>query len=482
MTTTYNPEDVTAAIMGKLNTILGAGGLSSNAFISVVDGGLLVEPSDLDFLTDAPSSGGAGGGGGNPFGGSGDADSGGNNPFGPKHSHSTGGSTTNPKTLDHHQMISHLMNNIPSPGKAWAAGLNTVDELYDQWLKLAQVPIIQLTSEQKNELKQARKTILKGGRNYFKYKIQYQAASSQVQSAELSGADTIKISQLKEAEETALQAWQTLGSKEAFESAVAMRNQLAAQGYVEIKQEMSDAYKNTKNNTLDGQGNHYLPVNLIPDSFIESDEVWNDFYFTSQEISEYKSTEQDKWSGSATIPLEDLFWVGGGASGSDKTFVHDLKIDNFSISFKFARVVIDRQSWFEPAMIESRAWWWQGATPAKPDIGPYTFSDGQPPLKNEGLWVLTPTEVLFVKDLTIDVNTSDNYTKTTMDHFQEHVDVGFLFFHLGGEDVDYTKNTYTHKFTSKDGKITAPSMQIQAFICDVMPQEPNPETSLMPSS
>lgn len=464
-------QDLASALMGKLQEILSQGGLADNAFLSVVNGGLLLDRSNFDFMTDG-SGGSDGGGGGafgdNPFGGS-DDDSGG----------SSSGATSN-VARDHHRDISRICNTIPENGGAWASSGLSVDQLYGDWLSLAKVPEQPLTDAQQKELAAAEKTIEKYGHDYFKYKISYQNASSAVASAKLDGANPITLRKLQQAEETQLQAFQALGHQQEFEKAMATQRNLLQTGYAGQMKKLSDTFTNEKNNHVDSEGDGFLPVRLLPGSFLESGELWNEYSLSSKEVEHYKSLHDTTWSAGATFPLEDFFWAGGGTSGEKRTYVSDVSMDDFSISFQFARVLIDRSSWFDGTLLTSRSWWWPDATKSKP-LGTGTlYSNGNAPQSNPGQWVLTPLEVIFVKNLEIDVHTSDDDTIKKLTKIHEEVSAGFLFFHLGGEDYTSTKESTRHTFRSSHGKISAPSMQIAAFVCQTMPKEPNPVPSNLP--
>jgi len=471
-------QSVTSALMGKLVTILSAGKPIDKSHISVVNGGYLVDSSNFDFLTDAQFSGNnpndSGANNNNPF-STNSSDS--NNPFGGGTS-STSSHHDHTHKLQHQQQMSELFNTIPL-GDIWNDSGRKVNQEYDNWSRLAVVDPTQLSSDDKSELVKA-KTIVKNKMpKYVKYELGYWKAVQQLVSARLSNAGLVTLKQLENEETLALQAWQTLGNKAEVEMALATVNDLQSSGYAGLLEDIKDTLKKAKSNLLVGNG--WLPVNMIPDSFVEDDTAWNDFYFSSQEITKYQDTKTSSWGGSATLPLEDFFYVGGGTSGNKKTTITDINIDNLSIAFKFARVVLDRSEWFDPSLFEGRAWRLPDQTRINPN--PSTiYSDGTSPSSNQGQWYLTPSEVLLIKELSISISTSHNNTRTFLENIHEHAEVGFLCFSLGGEDYNYHKNSKTHTFTSSGNTLTSKSMQIAAFICHEIPKEPNPMFDILPNN
>jgi hypothetical protein len=141
----------------------------------------------------------------------------------------------------------------------------------------------------------------------------------------------------------------------------------------------------------------------------------------------------------------------------------DSQTENLEVSFRYARVNIDRP-WMNSLLFDLPGW----------TYGPVQtggISSGNPATADGTLMTIVPTAMLVVRDLKMSANwskaESDFIRKTT----SASASVGWGPFSIGGS---YQSNSSDYKFKSEfDGRtISAPGLQIMGYVCTVLPLAP----------
>jgi hypothetical protein len=438
-------NDVANALMAKFYSILTAGGgAPPRAFISYVDGGYPFTDADLAFLKEGQLQ----------------------------------------NYLGQAARFATLANTIPQAAGTWAATGQQVDKMYNTWMSVAQVPEVQLTAAQQKDLAAAQATASKLSAAYQKYETAYQNAVNAVEGllsmAHKPSDYNVRLEKATQARTRALQQWEALGSKAQYEQAAALANQLSSQGYAGVLQQMQNNYTTAQQQDPDTSA-QFVPVLAIPGDFFTSDVSWNTFTFDSSEVSQYESNSRSSWGGGLS-GMEDLFVYSVSASGTHTT--HSVQIDNSSISvtLEYARVALDRSAWFDSSLLESNAWWYPGATQANPTQGGPLLSDGAPPPNTQGEWQATPQEMVLTRNLLITLDMSSQTNQSAVTTMQAQADVKFLIWPVAQASTSFNSSTNSYTFQKTDQGIYAPQMQMAAFVCSLMPRQPNPQVALLPAA
>lgn len=442
-------NDVANAMMSKLYEVLTAGGhapgevLPASSFISFIDGGYPFTSDDLAFL----------------------------------------GQGALQQNLAQAKNFADIVNGIPASVGTWMPSGSSLANAYRTlFLQNAVVPLVQLTPSQQAALTNAKATVKSDYPDYSKYRNAWQNKVAAYQTAlQATPPNQASINKARIAVQDALQDWQVEGNKAEFESALATQNQLQGLGFAGVLETLRDDYDNYAAGFTDpNSGATFAPVMVVPPDFFSDDSSWNSFTFSSQEVDKYSSDNKVSWGG-GLAGMEDLFFWGVSTSGTTEWKSSSMSSDNLSVSFEYLRVALDRTAWFDPFLMQSRTWWWSDATPSNPITQPI-FSDGQPPPNTTGQWQMIPTDVLFTRNLTVNLDMSNTENQSSMTNIQEQADVKFLIWTVASENVHYQSSSSSYHFQKTDSGIFAPQMQMIAFLCSLMPKEPNPDTSVMPTS
>ena len=171
-----------------------------------------------------------------------------------------------------------------------------------------------------------------------------------------------------------------------------------------------------------------------------------------------------------------LFWTSD--SGSPRARVDGIDISKIAVSFEFLHGHVDRSAWFDSLLLTSNSWWWPGATKSQPTFGGPMFSNGAPPPDTRGEWQMIPTGIIFTRNLIVATEGFDLATSEFVSQARSTTTAGFWIFTarsiIGSPFAD------GFDFEPEAGSILrVPQMQIAAVVCQLMPQEPNPDPTLL---
>jgi len=234
-----------------------------------------------------------------------------------------------------------------------------------------------------------------------------------------------------------------------------------------------DVVVNTARNTIskalvnDGVNVPYYPVHTYPIT-IDSKHSWSTFSYTSSEGYFEKAT------------LKPFIGTGGIMGLSQVPGIPGESRDNLnvaSVQFEYTRVRLER-SWLDTTLLYSRMWWFPGMTKANPVSNPI-ISFGN--LENQGMWSLTPQEMIITRNLRIEVDSSEINTLNEVFGAPSPL---FWNFPLQRTDVysgaQWSKSASTTMNRLSQTLLAQQGMQIAAFICNINEKLPDTDPVYLP--
>jgi hypothetical protein len=122
-----------------------------------------------------------------------------------------------------------------------------------------------------------------------------------------------------------------------------------------------------------------------------------------------------------------------------------------------------------PEIFWSRGWKWS------PESGLGPVSDGANP--PEGLMPLYPTAVIIARNLEIGLDMTNESNSSSWSSVSTSASFGWGPFSISG-NYSHSESQAQSDYTQSDSGISVPGPQIIAFVCEVIPQSPNPDPSL----
>ncbi|MBV9959394.1 MAG: hypothetical protein JO360_13290, partial [Acidobacteria bacterium] len=380
------------------------------------------------------------------------------------------------KNKDDNYALSVLFNVVPQFSWVFTPAASTVSNVYDSILQYKEAPISNLTPDQKKKLQEAEQTLEADSEKYSEYELKYYEALDAYDAAYATaangGAPIPRSIKLKLA--SALRSWEGLGHKSAVESAIAVISIYEALEPENFWFQLRERYNK---GTLEADlGSEFQVVGFSPpyrNWF--GDAGWTDFTFTQTDMDNQRNSESLGVSGNLDGSFGIFRISGDGSFEQDSKFV---KIDQTDLSFscKLMRVSFDR-SWMNPLVLSSRAWRWAKGTPtygSKLSTGGDIFGDVAP----TGDMTVIPTAAILSKDLVI----NGKFNQTQVEEFNRAIaanaSVGIGPFSISGR-FNMENNTGSEKGTIAVNGITAKDVQVIALICQLLPESPDPDASLV---
>jgi hypothetical protein len=439
----------TTALQNKLQQVLTGGQAAPRgSFLSFVGGGRAVDEAALNWATKQP-----------PYAGDADADA----------------------AMEFAQEV----NTIPIAADDWTASTADMSSAYrDIWLSQARVPSVQLSDSDKAEREEAQTYIDEHVSEYEMYGSAWYNANSNLQIAVLTPrSDPNYLPNLLAARRDADRAREeflTKGHKSLYEHATAVVDFYDRVGLQTALQDLIRRYDSERTENITSTGRNFVPVGLYPNRILGANAVgWNHFRISESEFSRYRTNTTTNVSAGANFNY--LFWSAGADFqwGTERGLT-SVTSTNLTVEFDFLRVRLDRSRWFDSFLLKSQSWWWPGATKSRPKFGGINFSDGAPPPRTTGQWQMIPTEMVLTRNLTVTTSGFDLRNSTFAQEANASASAGFWIFKTKANYKTATSREYTHTFTSND-TLSSPQPMISAFICELMPAEPNPDPTLLPA-
>lgn len=260
----------------------------------------------------------------------------------------------------------------------------------------------------------------------------------------------------------AMNNWISKGYKKDYEAVAAYLQQVmsrsAAMHKARLKENLEASYLTA------ASGQSFPFTQFYPSHFMDSDNGWTDFSFTSTERDQMEKESHSETTASVGFQ-KGLFSGSADASyGKDEKHV-SIEGADFSMKFKIAQVFISRP-WFSLDFLLNNSWDWDEKNP---------LSDGEKPVP-QGQMIGFPTSAIFVKDVEI----KSSSIKQTFDEVEKKLSaggsIGWGPFRLGAKHNSSSKETHT-TFDEKTGTMKIEGMQLLAYKCFRMPKTPDCKVS-----
>lgn len=392
---------------------------------------------------------------------------------------------TDPSRVDQAYEFAELANSIPrydGHGRWYFTGNQLADE-YAYWLDNFVPPQIKINKEEQKRLRKARKFCEKHFNEYWDYRTKFYNAQDEYEAwlhMPQSERPPDYDRQLRDSQarmDIARQGWEVRGYRTDFEIQYAIIVDLSRRDPALAKQTLRDALGKP---IISSRGEFYW-TSLLPSDAFAPDQQWLRY-----EIEFGTPAPVESGGGGPTLAL-----LARKALDQYPYFLEDVALDGTRITFEMVRLAIDR-GWFADYLLSSTAWKWADSTPANP-LGGYPLSDGNPqPL---GHLVMIPREVLFIRNKKVDspglLRALVGFGRAKPDvqpgHWLSLGPFGLWAPRAGGLTALVSEAAMEVESPSRFGKYLFETSNVEptqleyfAFLCELIPMEPNPDWKLWP--
>lgn len=384
------------------------------------------------------------------------------------------------KNADNKYLWSSLLNAVPLPNFIYGNSGQSINALTDSILTGKELPLIQLTPEQRKTLKEAEDLLLDKDGDPTKYYIAfakyqseyYDALTTFNEAKENASNDGTPIppsvtNKLKQAK----QNWDLMGYRSKVEKAMSTINNLSDLDPNNWWQKLRDRFDRYQEQASQGD---FAVTNTYPAyKEIFNNDGWTKFTFTQSDYKNQETSKSVDTGGGASVNYG--LWRASAEAGykKDEGF-KSTEAQNIDISVELKRVDIMRP-WLEPLMFRSRAWRWsKGSAFAESISDGVDASQGQTPT---GVMPLFPTTLIISRNFVVKADFSQEETAWFEEQITSSASVGFGPFSINGHYNQTTKGSEVKGNASANG-IASPDIQILGWLCNVMPKCPNPDPVL----
>jgi hypothetical protein len=377
--------------------------------------------------------------------------------------------------LDDWYALSVLLSRVPQFSWVYKPAASSVDNNYRSVLEYKEAPEVHLTPEQLKQLDAATKTAEKYEDVYEKYRDAYELAITAYDSAYADykdGGPPVPPS-LKRKVTAALQDWQRLGHRSAVDSATAIIARYEALEPETFWYKLTERFETGAQDA--GLGSPFQPVGVSPPykSWF-GEHGWTSFSFDQKDMDNQQESQAIGVSGSLDGTF-GIFKVSGDGDYSKDSSYTKMTQTELAFSCKLLRVSLDRP-WMNPLVLSSRAWRWAPGTPtygSQFSTGADIASDVAP----TGTMTVIPTAAILSKDLLVKGNFTDTIVKQMNTAIKAKASVGIGPFSISGR-FNMADHSGSQTGVIANNQISAPDVQIVAFVCEVLPKSPDPDPTL----
>lgn len=279
-------------------------------------------------------------------------------------------------------------------------------------------------------------------------------------------SDDFRIRTLRDAMRNALDDWQVLGNKVRYETAVAIMARVDGVDLNKAVENLKKRYQAVRELNTTGDGSpDFVPVGLVPSNFLEDRGAWTTLTFDSQTVVDTTAFDHLTTSSAAG---GCLFWSSG--SESRDTSASDVRSssEKLKVTFDFARVAVDRSTWFDTNLLTSRMWKWGVEGDGQ------LLSDGNLPPQERCALPMYVTDVIFVRNAKVSMAMSQSQYTTFHEEMSKSSSSGFWVFGSSSSETRTTDRS-SYEFTSGTATVTIPGLRIAGYLCDRLPKLPNPD-------
>jgi hypothetical protein len=383
--------------------------------------------------------------------------------------------TLDPNKMDDRYALSVLFDAVPQFSWVYRPAATTISNAYSTVLDGKDTPDVSLTPEQQKILDKALQTVTDYEALYEKYQEAYWVVLDQYDEANATfhnGGPPVPNS-LKLRLKAAMDKWLREGHKEAVDSAttdIAKYEGLNPDAFWRKLQERYDS--GTEVTTMSSK---FQNIGLAPPYRTWfGDAGWTSFAFDQKDMDNQTQSQAIGVSGRLDGEYGIFRISGDGSYEKDSSFV---KMDQTELAFscKLFRIALDR-GWMNPLVFSSRAWRWSVQSIAfgtQLSTGGDIFNDVPP----TGPFTAIPTAAILSKDLQIKGTFNNTIVEQMNSKIAANASVGIGPFTIAGR-FNMQDHSGSEKGTIASNGISAPDVQLVAFICEVLPKTPNPDPAL----
>lgn len=368
--------------------------------------------------------------------------------------------------------LSIMLDAVPQFSWVYKPAATTVSNAYQTILENHQAPLTTLTPDQQAKLDEANAIVVKYEEAYEKYQLAYYDALDVYDEAyanwKNSGTPIPRSAKLRL--QAALDKWDRDGHRSAVDSATAVIVKYEA---LDPEVFWSKLLKQFQNGTQEtSESNVFQPVGVTPPyrSWL-TDAGWTSFSFNQKDMDNQRNSEAIGVSGNLSGEFGIFKISGDGNYDKDSSFV---KMDQTELTFscKLFRVSLSR-TWMNPLVLSSRGWRFLVGTSGPLSTGGDIFNDVVP----TGQMTVIPTAAILSKDLQVKGTFDKTIVESMNQKIAANASVGIGPFSIAGR-FNMENHTGSEKGTIASNAISAPDIQLVAFVCEVLPKCPDPDPAL----
>lgn len=260
--------------------------------------------------------------------------------------------------------------------------------------------------------------------------------------------------------------WVSDGQKNEVEQWRAIIDQITRRSISLLKKDLIDKLERAII-TDPTSGSDFYMTSFFPGNFVNSENGWSTFEFTESSTKTYTKEIHTSVSVGTSL-LWGLWKLDGDGEGGSDNVLRNIDTSDFSIKFSLAQVPISRP-WFSPEFLTNKAWRFRNGS------GMECLCDNSEPPK--GQMTAYPTSIIFAKDVQISFKDSKDFSNMVSSQGSGGLSFGWGPFRIGGSVKRSTKTVDTSCVATSNG-ISVKGMQTIAFKCALLPQSPQPDSSI----
>lgn len=373
-----------------------------------------------------------------------------------------------------------VLNRIPLPNFIYSDSGESLDSLYDVILQGKELPLIELTPEQKRKLDEAMAVLedeqgepTRAYEKYFEYQNEYYDALVAFQEAKANAENEGTPippgvqSKLKQAK----QKWDTLGRRQKIETAISVITNLSDLDPNTWWANLRERFDNFQTRAPAGT---FGQTGTFPKyERIFEDKGWTTYSFNQEDYANQEVNKSVSAGGGLSAKW-GLWRASAEASYSKDEGFRSSTSTNVEVSVELMRVQITRP-WLEPLVFRSRAWRFSQGSPISEMVSDgIDATTGATPT---GLMPLFPTTAIIARNLVISAQFSQEDEKWMNEQIKSKASFGWGPFSVSG-NYNQSKSARSSSGQKAGNKLSNPDPQIIGWMCSVLPQCPNPDESL----
>lgn len=383
--------------------------------------------------------------------------------------------TLDPNKVDDRYALSVLFDAVPQFSWVYRPAATTLSNTYTTVLDGKDTPNVSLTPEQQKTLDAALKTVTDYEPLYEKYQGAYWVVLDEYDAANatwVNGGPPIPRS-LKLKLQAALDKWDRDGHRAAVDKATADITKLEGLSPDAFWRKLQERFDSGTETTE--MSSKFQNIGLAPPYRTWfADAGWTTFTFDQKDMDNQSQSSAIGVSGHLDGEY-GIFKISGDGSYEKDSSYTKMNQTELSFSCKLFRIALDR-GWMNPLVFSSRAWRWSVQSVAfgtQLSTGGDIFNNVPP----TGPFTVIPTAAILSKELHVKGTFDNTIVEEMNSKIAANASVGIGPFTIAGR-FNMQDHNGSEKGTIASNGISAPDVQLVAFICEVLPRTPNPDPAL----